>query len=51
MSAEIYARDLGDEDCADDIKYNYGEHMLKAALAKWLQGISSEYVASGDTDG
>ena len=49
--AEVYAQDLGIEDCPDDLKFNYGEQLLKACLSKWVQGLASHYVASGVADG
>ena len=45
--AEVYAQELGQEDLPDDLKYNYGEHMLKAALAAWVKGLAKAWVNSG----
>lgn len=47
----MYARDLGQEDSADDLKFNYGENLLKAVLEKWVSGLGALYVSSGSANG
>ena len=51
-SAEIYAREYDDDcDAPDDLRYNFGEHLLKAALQKWVHALSLDYLASGSAHG
>ena len=50
-SAEIYAREYDDCDAPDDLRYNLGEHLLKAALQKWVHALSLDYLASGSAQG
>ena len=49
--AEIYAREYDDCDAPDDLRYNFGEHLLKAALQKWVHALSLDYLASGSAHG
>lgn len=49
--AEIYASELGFEDTSGMQKYNFGEHLLKAALEKWIAAWAYSYVDSGSANG
>ena len=50
-AAEVYATELGRVEAPDDLKFNYGENLLKAALENWVKGLASSYVASGSANG
>ena len=45
--AETYAVDMGFTGMADDVKLNYGEHLLKAAFAAYVRAVEAEWVAQG----
>lgn len=44
---ETYAIDIGFDRAADDLKLNYGEHLLKAAFAAYVREVEATWVSQG----